>query len=137
MLLIQNETSYEPDLSSLERVCAALTTRLVELSFVEETQMAELNLSYRGKNGSTDVLSFPLQPLPHAPLGDVVIAPEVARRQAEALGHSQHEEVAVLLVHGILHLLGMDHERDEGAMRLEEQRVCALLGLPHALCLRE
>ncbi len=95
----------------------------VELSvaLVGEDEIAHLNEQYRGVKGSTDVLSFGCDdPCPAASdepiaLGDVIIAPEVAARQAAELGTTVEEELDLLLVHGILHLLGYEHEADEDA----------------------
>jgi probable rRNA maturation factor len=95
----------------------------VELSvaLVDDDEMAQLNERYRGIAGATDVLSFGCDdPCPAASdepitLGDVVIAPEVARRQADEAGATVEAELDLLLIHGILHLLGYDHESDEDA----------------------
>ncbi len=96
---------------------------LIELSIalVDEDEMAELNERYRGIAGPTDVLSFGCDDPCPTPgdepvlLGDVVIAPTVAERQAVELGHSVERELDVLLIHGVLHLLGYDHEDDADA----------------------
>lgn len=103
---------------------------LTELSIalVGDEEMAQLNKQYRGIEGPTDVLSFGCDDPCPTPgdepiaLGDVVIAPEVAERQAVELGHSVEHELDVLLVHGVLHLLGYDHEAedDAGAMAARE-----------------
>jgi probable rRNA maturation factor len=99
-----------------------------------------LNHQWRDKDAATDVLSFP-QEVPEAPgrfshppswVGDVVISVETARRQADALGHSLDVELRVLLVHGLLHLLGYDHEtgpEDAAEMAAEEARLLGLLGV--------
>ncbi len=96
----------------------------VELSIaiVDIEEMAQLNLEYRGKEGPTDVLSFECDdpcavvgPDESVTLGDVVIAPDIAIAQAEEYGHTVEEELNLLLCHGILHLLGYDHESDEDA----------------------
>lgn len=105
-----------PDLSELS------------IALVDEDEMTRLNTQYRGIEGSTDVLSFGCDdPCPTdgdepITLGDVVIAPSVAERQAAELGHTVEHELDVLLVHGILHLLGYDHEAedDAGAMAARE-----------------
>jgi len=107
----------------------------VELSvaLVDEDEIASLNEHYRGIAGSTDVLSFGCDdPCPAASdepitLGDVIIAPEVARRQAAELGTTVEEELDLLLVHGILHLLGYDHETDDVAavMQARERTLLA------------
>jgi len=94
----------------------------LSIAIVEIAEMAELNEQYRGKEGPTDVLSFECDdpcPLETADepvlLGDVVIAPEVAETQAAEYGHTVEEELNLLLVHGILHLLGYDHIEDDEA----------------------
>lgn len=105
-----------------------------------------LNREWRRKDAATDVLSFP-QEAPEAPgrfatppacLGDVVIGVDTAQRQAAALGHDLDAELRVLLVHGLLHLLGHDHERGEAeaaAMLGEEVRLLGALGVPPGVAL--
>lgn len=93
----------------------------LSIALVDDEEMAHLNKQYRGIDGPTDVLSFGCDdpcPTPGdepVTLGDVVIAPAVAERQAAELGHSVEHELDVLLVHGVLHLLGYDHETDDDA----------------------
>ncbi len=113
----------------------------VSLLFVDEEAIAALNEKFLGKSGPTDVLSFPIEdepgPTGRSPdlggsgpgtspeegllslLGDVVICPAVASRNAVAHEVSLDDEVALLVVHGLLHLLGMDHEKDAEAERME------------------
>lgn len=106
----------------------------VELSvaLVEEDEIASLNKSYRGIDGPTDVLSFecdePCSASSDEPIaiGDVVIAPQVAERQAAELGTTVESELNLLLVHGVLHLLGYDHIEDDDASVMQ-QREQALL----------
>jgi probable rRNA maturation factor len=98
---------------------------------VTDPEIQILNRQYRGKDKPTDVLSFPLaDALQPFLLGDVVISVETAARQAQRRGHSLREELQILLVHGILHLLGYDHEisRSEAIrMRRKEEEVRAVL----------
>lgn len=110
----------------------------VELSiaFTDDETVRDLNRRYRHEDAATDVLSFGLEGsggFPAAtgprPLGEVVISYPTARRQAEAAGHGVEEELAHLLVHGILHLLGYDHERPAEARRMRAREE-ALLGRP-------
>jgi len=110
----------------------ALGHRRSELSIalVDDAEIASLNERYRGKRGPTDVLSFSLLEGDLAAdrgalLGDVVISVETAARQAAARRRGLDEECARLLLHGILHLLGNDHENDDEAraMRAEERRL--------------
>ena len=93
----------------------------LSIAIISVEEMTELNLNYRDKEGPTDVLAFPCDdPCPLGAgepltLGDVVISPEVAADQAAELGHTIEEELNLLLVHGILHILGYEHDTDEGA----------------------
>lgn len=100
----------------------------VSLAFVDDSYIRDLNLQYRGVDSATDVLSFSMlegESLPEVGdellLGDVVISLPAARRQAAAYGHSFRREVAYLTVHGVLHLLGYDHE-EEAARRVMRQK---------------
>jgi probable rRNA maturation factor len=128
------------DLTAFERLAAFVLDReeapeYAELSIaiVDLAEMTQLNEQYRGKEGPTDVLSFECDDLcavaePDEPvtIGDVVIAPEVAEAQAEEYGHTVEEELNLLLVHGVLHLLGYDHE-DDGDASVMQARERALL----------
>ena len=99
------------------------------IALVSDPAMRALNKRYRGKDCVTDVLSFPAGPQPRLPrtvprmLGDVVIAKTVAARQARAAGHPLHTELRCLALHGLLHVLGYDHERDAGRMQRVERRL--------------
>ena len=102
----------------------------LSVGLVGDDEIRELNRDYRDKNRATDVLSFSLvegewSGFRGTMLGDVVISIETAARQARARHRSLNEEVTRLLIHGILHLLGHDHEEDEEArtMRAEERRL--------------
>ncbi len=102
-----------------------------------DAELRRLNREFRGKDEPTDVLSFPIQPLPGSraskPLGDLAISLARARAQAREYGHTAEEEVRVLMLHGVLHLMGMDHESDGGRMARAEKRWRARLGLPNGL----
>jgi len=103
--------------------------------------LRRLNREFLGKDYPTDVLSFP-GPWPPAPgsrlapgprLGDIAISFPRARAQAGAFGHSPGQEVQILMLHGLLHLLGMDHTTDGGRMARAEKRWRGRLGLPNGL----
>ncbi|MDE2060420.1 MAG: rRNA maturation RNase YbeY [candidate division NC10 bacterium] len=103
------------------------------LLLVGDRAMTRLNRQYRGKAHSTDVLSFPMREGPFAALsphllGDVVISAETADRQAGAAGHTLQEELVALLIHGLLHLLGYDHQTPVEARRMK--RLERRFGLP-------
>lgn len=96
-----------------------------------DAELKSLNLRFRGKDSATDVLSFPSGE--NNPLGDIAISLGHARSQARERAHSIETEVCILLLHGILHLLGMDHETDRGQMARAEIRWQRKLGLPAGL----
>ncbi len=125
----------EAELAALaDAVLDAVEHSDAELSVLvtSDAHVAELNAAWRGVAGPTDVLSFPQEIVPGAPrvLGDVVVALETATSQAADQGHALRTELQVLLVHGVLHLLGHDHETDgeRAVMEAEERRVLARLG---------
>ena len=96
-----------------------------------DAEIRSLNHRFRGKDAATDVLSFPSGE--KNPLGDIAISLARARAQGKECGHSTEEEICILLLHGVLHLLGMDHETDNGAMGRAELRWRRKLGLPAGL----
>ena len=100
-----------------------------------DAELRRLNLKFLGQDYPTDVLAFP-GPRPLAPgprLGDIAISFLRARAQARAFGHNTGQEVRILMLHGLLHLLGMDHATDSGRMARAEKRWRARLGLPTGL----
>jgi probable rRNA maturation factor len=106
----------------------------VTVAFVSDRLMRELNLMWRHKRGTTDVLSFPaaqdeFEKAEGVSLGDVVISVEQAERQALEHGLEFDEEVAQLILHGLLHLCGYDHETDDGQMNRLELKLRRRLGI--------
>jgi probable rRNA maturation factor len=107
-------------LEKLDRLDEEITE--ISVAFVDDDAMTELNKKFRGKKKTTDVLTFPADDSynePSAtgrPLGDIVISVDQARRQAADEKHSLATEIRYLVVHGVLHALGYDHETDEGEM---------------------
>jgi probable rRNA maturation factor len=110
----------------------------VEVLLTGDAELKRLNRSFRNKNKATDVLSFPApppfkgQPGPHH-AGDLAISLETAARQAAAYGHTLRDEVRILLLHGLLHLSGLDHETDNGQMAAREATLRRELHLPNTL----
>lgn len=103
----------------------------VTVAIVPDSRIRSLNRTYRRKDVATDVLSFPAVEAGY--LGDVVIAAGVARRQAAEAGHALQTELRVLALHGLLHLLGYDHESDDGRMARLERRLRRQGGLVEGL----
>jgi len=108
----------------------------VSVALVSDARMRTLNRSYRNKDYATDVLSFPAGDSADAFLGDIVIATGVAARQADDAGHALATELRVLALHGLLHLLGYDHETDDGAMSRLEASLRKKAGLKEGLIAR-
>lgn len=133
----QKETIGLPDLHALAEMVLRdegyPSDAEVTLLFVDETEIASYNGRFLDRDGATDVLAFPVEELlpglvpdndPQGPplmLGDVVIAPSYVRRQADEHGVSYEDEMALMVTHGILHLLGYDHVDDAEAERMEER----------------
>jgi len=115
----------------LQSVAPGRARGTITVAVVPDDRVRELNRRFRRKNSATDVLSFPADE--PGDLGDVVIAHGVAKRQAAAAGHSLTTELRVLALHGLLHLLGYDHEHDDGQMRRLERRLRAAGGLREGL----
>jgi probable rRNA maturation factor len=149
MIFLADEQTDEVGLSDLHSL-AQLVLREegysddveVTLIFVSESEMAAYNARFLDRSGPTDVLAFPVEELmpgvvpdtdPHGPplmLGDVIIAPGYVRQQAESNGVGFEDEMALMVTHGILHLLGYDHVEDEEAERMEgrERELLAMTG---------
>jgi probable rRNA maturation factor len=126
----------------LRRVAPARASGAVGIVLVSDARIRALNRAYRRKDCATDVLSFPSgaerrpgrrSPAPSPFLGDIVIARGVARRQARHARHSERTELKILALHGLLHLLGYDHERDDGRMSRLERRLRRRGGLREGL----
>jgi probable rRNA maturation factor len=127
----------------LRRVAPRAARGSVCIALVTDSRIRALNRTYRGKDAPTDVLSFPAEDAPSPDmaqaaafaLGDIAIATGVARRQARAEGHSYATELKVLALHGLLHLMGYDHEdpADAGRMARVERRLRVKGGLPSGL----
>ncbi|MDR2342418.1 MAG: rRNA maturation RNase YbeY [Campylobacteraceae bacterium] len=136
MLMIENETEYTVDALLLEKIALSLSKKDIECIFVDSESMRRLNLKERRKDETTDVLSFPLEDLPYTPLGSIVINLELAKSTAQELNHTLDDECALLFIHGILHLLGFDHECDNGEMREKEEELIKNFTLPKSLICR-
>jgi len=110
----------------------------VNILVTSSAEMRMLNLRFRKKNKATDVLSFPADSSSNRGgkrlfAGEIAISADIAARNAELFGHSPAEEVKILALHGLLHLAGFDHERDNGQMARKEGKFRRKLGLPSSL----
>ena len=127
------ECEFDP---LLEQIADFLGAGDVELVFVNDDEMRKINREHRGIDKATDVLSFPYEQVPGGLMGSVVISTDTASRVASELGHSIECEIALLFLHGILHILGYDHEIDDGQMRGKEKEVIEHFNLPDSLIIR-
>lgn len=132
----------------LARIAPRAARGTVAIAILPDAEVKALNRRYRRKNAGTDVLSFPgegscaivggrprkSQPTPF--LGDIAISRGIAQKQAKLLGHSLATELRVLALHGLLHLLGYDHESDGGRMARAEARLRRKARLPSGLIAR-
>jgi probable rRNA maturation factor len=146
-MILNRQHSVRVPVGELEKFLERALRRLrlpsgaLTVCLVENAKMARWNRAYRGKKGPTDVLSFPTngtQPKRakiarparlDSYLGDIAIAPAVAQRNARRFGRTFDEEMRILILHGILHLMGYDHETDTGQMARREQRLRREYGL--------
>ena len=90
----------------------------------DNRQIRALNVRFRNKDHATDVLSFPVSTAANGFAGDIAVSRDIATRNARSLGHSLSQEVRILVLHGILHLAGYDHEKDDGEMAEKEAAAC-------------
>lgn len=118
----------------LERHAPARARGTVVIAMITDARMRKINKQFRKKDYATDVLSFSSM-LPGS-LGEMAIATGVLRRQAREAGHSEAVEARVLSLHGLLHLLGYDHETDHGEMKRVEERLRKRARLPSGLIRR-
>ncbi|MDD7089967.1 rRNA maturation RNase YbeY [Campylobacter sp.] len=127
------ECEFDP---LLEQIADFLGAGDVELVFVNNDEMRKINREQRGIDKATDVLSFPYEQISGGLMGSVVISTDTASRVASELGHSIEYEIALLFLHGVLHILGYDHEIDNGQMRQKEKEVIEHFSLPDSLIIR-
>ncbi len=105
----------------------------IDVLLTSDAEIKRLNKAFRGKNKATDVLSFPAPAEAEGVAGDLAISLDTAARQAAEHGHTLRDEVRILLLHGLLHLAGEDHETDHGEMAARESQLRSRLKLPSSL----
>jgi len=142
MIDLDNQTDLQFALAPLEKIASSLCTNEIELIITDDESIRKLNQTHRGKDSATDVLSFPLEtPFTQesifaVPLGSIVISDSHVKQKAQALEHSIQDELSLLFIHGMLHLLGFDHESDNGEMREREVQLIKQFDLPKSLIIR-
>ena len=138
MIDFDNRTDFDFDfdISSLEKIANEFTKKDIELILTNNSEIQKINKDYRNINKPTDVLSFPLEDIPNAPLGTIVISIDKVLEAATEYNHSPLEELTLLFIHGLLHLLGFNHEIDSGEMRKKEKEIIKKYNLPDSLIIR-
>jgi len=137
MIDLENNSSFDIDLESLEKIANELTSKDFELIITTNDEIHELNKEHRDMDKPTDVLSFPLEfDMPNMPLGSIVISTDFVEERAKQFGHSFNEELSLLFIHGLLHLIGYDHEVDNGEHRNKEEELINQFKLPKSLIVR-
>ncbi|QOP41276.1 rRNA maturation RNase YbeY [Sulfurimonas marina] len=136
MIDIENKTDLEIDFSKLETILKSLTKKEIELIITDNDDIQTINKEYRDKDYPTDVLSFPYEEMPFSPLGSIIISKNFVEEKSKELGHSIQDEFTLLFIHGLLHILGYDHEVDNGEMREMEEKLIKKFSLPASLIVR-
>lgn len=145
MLNIENLTNLTINIELLEEISDVLlinhASKEIDLTICNNQTIQEYNKEYRGKDKATDVLSFPIEndTIINAfqmPLGSIVISADFVEEKATEFGHTQSDELSLLFTHGLLHLLGFDHEVDNGEMREKEEEIIYKFHLPQSLIIR-
>ncbi len=137
MILLENMTDLIVSVEHLEKIAQHLTNKDIELVLCDNDFIQLLNHVHRRKDDPTDVLSFPLHGnREHEPAGSIVISMEKVKEKAIELGHTEKDELTLLFIHGMLHLLGHDHEKDNGEMRAMEEKLIRRFDLPKSLIVR-
>ncbi len=134
MIEFDNQSNLALNVELLELIASSLSQKDIELLVVDEDSMRAINYEHRGIDSSTDVLSFPLIDVPL--LGSIVISAAHLEQKSQELKHSVDDEFALLFIHGLLHLLGYDHEVDNGEMRELEKSLIKKHNLPPSLIVR-
>ncbi|RXK13996.1 rRNA maturation RNase YbeY [Halarcobacter mediterraneus] len=137
MIDLDNQTNVEIDISPLEEILEELTQKDIELIFTNNEEIQILNKEHRNIDKATDVLSFPLEfDMPNMPLGSIVISIDYVEEKAKEYNHSFNDELKLLFIHGLLHLLGFDHEIDNEEQRQKEEELIKKFNLPKSLIVR-
>ena len=136
MIEFDNRTEVDLPIDLLERIAIHLSNQEIELILTDNHEITKINHEFRQKNMPTDVLSFPYEAMPMSPLGSIVISIDFIKEGALKYAHHETDEFALLFLHGLLHLLGYDHENDQGEMRAKEAELINAFALPKSLIVR-
>jgi len=135
-IVFENETTQNINLEFLNQILVDISTKPIELILTTNENIQQINKDTRGIDKPTDVLSFPYMDMPNTPLGSIVISTDFVYEKANQYHHSYDDELALLFIHGLLHLVGYDHEIDNGEHREKEEQMIKKYNLPNSLIVR-
>lgn len=135
-LVFENNSNYEISVDFLNDIAQSLSDEEIEFILTDNEEIHEINLTTRGIDKPTDVLSFPYEKMPNTPLGSIVISADFVALKSKEYNHSFEDELSLLFIHGLLHLLGYDHETDSGEHRQKEEELIKKFNLPDSLIVR-
>ena len=135
-IVFENNTNRNINLKKLQEISDYLNAGEIELILTNNDEIREINLNTRGIDKPTDVLSFPYDSMPNTPLGSIVISNDFVEQYSKEYNHSYEDEFTLLFIHALLHLLGYDHENDNGEHRKKEEELIKIFKLPTSLIVR-
>jgi probable rRNA maturation factor len=136
MIELDNRIDIEFDITLLTKITDTFTQKDVELIITDNSEIQQINSEFRNIDKPTDVLSFPYEDSFMTPLGSIIISIDFIKSESEKFKHSLADELTLLYIHGLLHILGYDHEIDNGEMRAKEEELIKEFNLPHSLIVR-
>lgn len=135
-IVFENNTNHTIDINFLKDMAQTISSDEIEFILTNNEEIHEINFTTRGVDKPTDVLSFPYEKMPHAPLGSIIISADFVTVKAKEYHHSFNDELSLLFIHGLLHLVGYDHEIDNGEHRKKEEELIKQFNLPNSLIIR-
>jgi len=136
-IIFENNTNVDIDLTIIKKITNEfVTNQEIEWILTNNDEIHQINLDSRGIDKPTDVLSFPYENMPNTPLGSIIISIDFVKEKANLYNHSIEDEISLLFIHGLLHLVGYDHEVDDGEHRIKEEEVIKQFSLPNSLIVR-
>ena len=136
-IIFENNTNVNIDLTIIKKITNEfVTNQEIELILTNNDEIHQINLNSRGVDKPADVLSFPYENMPNTPLGSIIINIDFVKEKAKEYNHSIEDEFTLLFIHGLLHILGYDHEIDNGEHRAKEEQIIKQYNLPKSLIVR-
>lgn len=135
-IVFENNSEHKVNIEFLNTIAKSVSQEEIEFILTDNEEIHEINLTTRGIDKPTDVLSFPYEDMPNTPLGSIVISVDFIEEKSTEYNHSFEDELALLFIHGLLHLVGYDHEVDDGEHRKKEEELIKQFNLPDSLIIR-